>query len=101
MGVPKVITLPAPVQLVPALERLGLLNLTVNPFQKTASVTLCATTAAGERVANGASFPAQVSGADYDLAVAPLVEPVLTAILALMTSRGLIAAGATIDDAVQ
>jgi hypothetical protein len=98
MPVPKVISLPTPVQIVAPVERWGLLNLTVNPFTRTASATLIATDANGERIPGGATLPLQVTNAQYDAAVAALIDPVLTAILTLAQANGVVDGAATIVD---
>lgn len=100
MAVTKVIQLPAPVQTRPATERWGLVNLSINPLAKTASVTLTAVDASGVPVANGDSLSFGITNAtQYNAAIAPLADSVLTQLVQTLIAAGKIASGATIEDA--
>lgn len=99
MAVTKVIQLPAPVQTRPSTDRWGLLNLTINPLAKTASVTLTAVDAAGNPIPNGDSLSFGVTNAaQYNAAIQPLADSVLNQLTQLLISAGKVAAGATVVD---
>lgn len=99
MNVSKVITLPAPVQRHPELQRLGLLQLSVMPFQKQATVTLVAVTADGVAVDGGDVISQGVSGTDYDTVVEPLANILMEAIRSALIARGVIDQASTLEDA--
>lgn len=99
MGVSKFIQLPAPVQRRPATERLGLFNLTINPFARSGSATFAAADEHGNLVAGGDVISFGVSGADYDAAVDPLVTTVMTQLLVLLKVSGQVDSASTLENA--
>jgi hypothetical protein len=101
MAVEKVITLAVPVQPVPPAEQMGLLNLTVNGFARTASITIAQADGNGEQVTGGAQLSERVARTDKDpeaQAMLAMLPAFLEAAKALFIARGKIAQGATVTD---
>lgn len=80
------------------MERLGLANLTVNPFTKSASITLVQIDDDGNQISGGATITQPVSGAAYDSSIAALETSVIDYLVTLLVSGGILAPGTTIED---
>lgn len=93
MPVSKVITLPPTT----VIERLGLLDLRVNAFARTASITIAAADEKGEQVKGGTQIQGSLQGATFDQGMAALVDPFLESIVAYFMATGQIPKGTTID----